>query len=91
MFFEFLRFVLFVTAGFFTIISFAVLVSVIKRGPAGIADFARRGVGIKSWAMGSIPETRDGTSIDVIEGIEIAAHGRSIANARQTRGISAER
>ena len=87
---EILRFALLVGAALLAIISFAVLVSVVRRGPAGIADLMRHGVGIRSWVYGGIPETRDGTSIDLIEGIEISANGRTVFKGPQTRAISAE-
>jgi hypothetical protein len=90
MFTELLLFLVLILAGLLAIISTAVLVSVFKRGPAGIAELSRRGVGIRSWASGGIPDFRDGTSIDLIEGIEISAKGRQVSKARQTRGISAE-
>lgn len=87
---EIFRFVLLLGAGFFAVVVFSVLVAVIRRGPANIAELSRKGVGLRAWAVGDIPENRDGTSIDIIEGIEIVAKGRNLITVRQTRGISAE-
>jgi hypothetical protein len=87
---EILRFIVFVGFGLIAITSLAVLISIVRRGPAGIADLVRQGVGFQAWASGGIPESHDGTSIDLIEGIEISARGRTLVSARQTRGISAE-
>lgn len=87
---EILRFAALIAVGFFAIVVFSVMFTVLNRGPANIAELARKGVRLRTWAVGDIPENRDGTSIDIIEGIEIAAKGRSLVTARQTRGISAE-
>ena len=87
---EILRFIIFLGAGLFSIVVFSVLFSIVSRGPANIAELTRKGVGIRTWAVGDLPENRDGTSIDIIEGIEISAKGRNLVAVRQTRGISAE-
>lgn len=87
---EFLRFSLFICFGLSAIVVVSVLFSVLRRGPSNIAELARRGVGFRSWVVGDIPENRDGTAIDIIEGIEITAKGRNLVGVRQTRGISTE-
>jgi len=87
---ETIRFVLFIGIGLLAVTSIAVLISVVRQGPSAIADLSRRGFDMRTWANGTIPDHRDGTSIDVIEGIEIAAHGSRLIRARQTRGIASE-
>lgn len=87
---EVLRFALFVSLGLLSVITAAVLISVVRQGPMGLADLCRRGFGIRAWLDGAIPEQGHETSIDVIEGIEIKVSGTKILRARQTRGISAE-
>lgn len=87
---EIFLFILFIFIGFLVVVCSSVLIHVFRQGPSAVADLSRRGVGMKTWANGTIPDQSDGTSIDVIEGIDIIAKGNKLLRARQTRGIASE-
>lgn len=84
------HFTLFLFLGLASILSLSVLFSLIKQGPSAIADLSRKGVGMRNWANGDLPDQRDGTSINVIEGIEILADGEKLLIVKQKRGFSTE-
>lgn len=79
----------FVFFGIVAVMIFAVLISVAKQGPTQIRDLRRKGYGLRAL-NGHMPKPNNGSTIDVMEGLEFIADNGRVTSVRQTRTISAE-
>jgi hypothetical protein len=82
--------ILFVFFGILAVMILAVLISVIRQGPTQIRNLRRKGYGLRTLVNGQMPKPNNGSTIDVIEGLEFIADNGRVASVRQTRTISAE-
>jgi hypothetical protein len=82
--------VAFVFFGIVAVMIFAVLISVWKQGPTQIRNLRHKGYGLRTLANGQMPKPNNGSTIDVMEGLEFIADNGRVTAVRQTRTISAE-
>lgn len=80
----------FVVLGCVAVLIATVLWKVIFEGPSEIRKLRRMGWGLSAYTRANLEKQNPGSTIDVIEGIELMADGDRIESVRQTRTISGE-
>jgi hypothetical protein len=80
----------FVVLGCVAVLVATVLWKVALEGPGGIRKFRKMGYGVSSYARADLKKQGGGSTIDVIEGLELMADKDRLQSMRQTRTISGE-
>lgn len=81
---------IFIALGCVAVLVASVLWKVASEGPSEIRKLRRMGYGLGSYWRADLKKQNPGSTIDVIEGLEIVADGKDLAGVRQTRTISGE-
>jgi len=81
---------IFVALGILAAYLFALAFSIFREGPGRIKKLRRDGYGVKALVSGKMPKPNEGSTIEVIEGLEFVARKGHYDAVRQTRTVSTE-
>lgn len=81
---------IFVALGCVAVLIATVLWKSIVNGPGEVRKARRMGWGIQAWWNANLEKQNPGSTIDVIEGLELMADGDRIESVRPTRTMSGE-
>lgn len=87
---HFIELFAFVSLGILAAFLFALAYSIFREGPGRIKKLRRDGYGVGALVSGQMPKPSEGSTIEVIEGLEFLANDGDYNSVRQTRTVSTE-
>lgn len=87
---EFVYIAGFIILGGMAAVAISTLFATISQGPSEIKRIERSGFGLKAMFNGTFEKENNGSTIDIIEGLEFVSNDGNLSKVRQTRTISDE-